>query len=276
MIAPRLQKFLLSRLVNLAKDNGIGIGVSELDYESIRILNAKNISVKIKGKNDTLQSYEINSLKVEFKSLFPPKIELNSSLYDGNVDCTVNSQSFLKLLRESTAFFNCSIENFNLQIFPLTGELNILGKVQLILDAKLDSNPNNTVADFVVRIADGYLDVSKFMPSPLLKIPPITQVDFYTTSHFENNLLKINDLGFKSNLGLIKGEAEIKYDINGRKFIDLDTKGTFELTSEGQELISPWIPLINNGKKIESAKGFFKLNGGLNNLKVDISEAGEL
>jgi len=85
-------------------------------------------------------------------------------------------------------------------------------------------------------------------------------------------LLNIQDVGFKSNLGLIKGIANIKFNERYEKILEIDTNGTFELSGEGQELISPWIPLINNGKKIEGANGSFYVKGAPYRLKVRISE----
>jgi len=95
IIAPRGQEFLLKRLVDLAKDNGIGIGILELNYESFKVLNAKGVSIKIKDRNNSLQSYKLDDLRIEFKSFFPPKIDLTSILYAGSLNCTANSKSFL-------------------------------------------------------------------------------------------------------------------------------------------------------------------------------------
>jgi len=272
IIAPRGQEFLLKRLVDLAKDNGIGIGILELNYESFKVLNAKGVSIKIKDRNNSLQSYKLDDLRIEFKSFFPPKIDLTSILYAGSLNCTANSKSFLSLIREKSAVVNCNINDFNLQLFPVSGKLNILGKAQISLDLQLDPNPIDTVGDAVIRIAGGYIDTSKLISSPLLKLPPITEVDLFARAHVENNLLNIQDVGFKSNLGLIKGIANIKFNERYEKILEIDTNGTFELSGEGQELISPWIPLINNGKKIEGANGSFYVKGAPYRLKVRISE----
>jgi hypothetical protein len=269
-VIPLTSDFLLNKAVNSLKNAGVHININSKEVTGLGSFKAEKIVIR--SERGLFPEIIVDSIKTELVSFFPPKIEIVSSSYEGELNCTFISKSISELIFKNFGNAQCIGKNFNLVSFPIIKTKNVLGRLSFELNSDISKDIWSNESKISYDISNGYFEIDKILATSLIKIPPFSKIDSTGTIILKSNLITLENIQFRSNYGFLTSEGVLKSNPSF-KFLDMiEVKGSFNLSNEGFEALAPWTILINNGKQLSNKKGTFTANGKPPNIKFSLNE----
>ena len=268
MVGPQITKYAINKIITIANNNSIEVHIHKIEDISFGSFLAQRILIKNKLNN---KNYLIDNLKLEITSYLNPSIYIEGKMYDGMLNCAINSESLIALVSNNINT-QCDIKHLNLQSLPETGAYNILGYLDLSIESKLNKNIQDATSKAEAKVSKGYMDIGTLIGTSLVKMPPFVNVDLFAELELKPQFeIEIKNGSMKSNYGFVKSKGNIKFS-NISLPPNISLEGNFDLEKDGVENLAPWVPLINNGQNLKGNTGSFKANGVPPRMQFQIAD----